>query len=54
MKRLDEIVERYHYNTSNANMFAHKVIHPKDENQLVRDVHWLIKTLENLIKLRIF
>ena len=41
--RIDEIVKRYHFNASSGDKFAHSVGHPKDENQLVRDVHYLIK-----------
>ncbi len=48
--QLDEIIKRYHYDSSSADMFAHRVAHPKDENQLIIDVHYLIKTLVDVRK----
>ena len=41
--RIDEIVKRYHFNAGTSDKFAHSVTNPKDENQLVRDIHYLIK-----------
>ena len=54
MTRIEEIIERYRFNTGVADVFARKVTHPKDENQLVRDVYWLIKVVKDINDLRVF
>ncbi len=54
MTRIEEIIERYRFNTGVADVFARKVTHPKDENQMVCDFHWLIKAVKDINDLRVF
>ena len=48
MSRLEEIIERYHFDGSSADMFTRKILHPKDENQFVRDILYMIQTLKTV------